>query len=164
MIKIITISATSLLLVLFSQAQKNCSVDNLSAEDKTKLKFFWEQLKSSLTAKDKKKLSELIHFPLYCGGCVLDSMYKKDDVVSIKRKEYENIDFSTFFDGRLLEYINRNPFPQNLDLLNNSSNVNNKCHFDFEYARVTNPPGRQDIISIEKISGKFKIVSGWSIP
>ena len=157
-----------LLIAGYSYSQQECDSTDLQA-DKFQLQNFWTAFKDAVNQKDKVKLAALVRFPFTCDYCIIDSAKQSNKShIKVARAVFDHSQYQIFFADRLVTEINKHNLPQDLFIFQPYYNtVDKKCSYSFQYvARNENfqHPGMQHFFDIQKVNGKFKIISAWTLP
>ena len=148
--------------------QQQCDSTNLQA-DKDQLRMFWIALKESVNRKDKEKLSELVSFPFNCDYCIVDSAKGiNKPYIKVTKTSFDKSQYQIFFAERLVTEINRRSFPADDSIFQSYYNtISKKCSYSFGYTvrdETSQHPGMQHFFDIQKVNGRFKISSAWTLP
>ncbi|MDB5222066.1 MAG: FAD-dependent pyridine nucleotide-disulfide oxidoreductase [Chitinophagaceae bacterium] len=157
------------LLTINLYGQEKCDIKKMSTQDKILLKKFWKDLTDALNTKNKEKLSTLVRFPFNCTRCIIDTSHPTDEPsVRITKKQFDQSQYKIFFENKFIDMANKYTLPKDFFIFTSGYNtLNKKCSYSFNYISVTETkqhPGRQEWFDIQKISGRFKIISTWTLP
>jgi hypothetical protein len=157
-----------LLNAAYSFSQQKCDSTVLQA-DKVQLQNFWTALKDAINHTDKVKLANLVRFPFTCDYCIIDSNKQGNKpYTKVTKTTFDKSQYQIFFADRLVREINKRNLPHDLFIFQPYYNtVDKKCSYSFQYiARDENAqhPGMQHFFDIQKVNGKFKIISAWTLP
>ena len=157
-----------LLTASFSFGQQKCDSSILRA-DKILLQKFWTDFKDAVNNKDKVKLASLCRFPITCDYCIVDSNKQNNKpYIKVTKATFDKSQYQIFFTERLVKEINQHNLPQDIFIFQPYYNtVDKKCTYSFQYiARDENAqhPGMQHFFDIQKVNGKFKVISAWTLP
>ena len=158
-----------LLLTVNFYGQKKCDITKTSQEDKTLLKNFWEEFKEALNAKNKEKLSKVVKFPFNCDRCIIYTSQPSDEPsIRITKKQFDKNQYKIFFENKLINMVNKYHLPKDFFIFSSDYNTLNKqCSYSFNYISLMETkqhPGRQEWFDVQKINGRFKIISTWTLP
>lgn len=162
------ISIAGLLASLASYSQQKCD-SNLIQADKVLLQDFWISFKEALNDKDKTKLENLCRFPFNCDYCILDSANQSDQpYIKVSKTSFEKSQYKIFFTDRLINEVNKHSLPKDIFIFKPYYNtLDKKCSYSFSYIALEENrqhPGRQHFFDVQKVKGKFKIISAWTVP
>ena len=108
-------------------------------------------------------LAELCDFPFDCDYC--DDEEFQNDSIKVSRKSFDKNQYKLFFNQKLKTHFNKKNI---LEILSpNYGALEEKCSYRFGYICIepsSETEGRQIYFVIEKINGKFKIISTWTVP
>jgi hypothetical protein len=149
--------------------QQECDSLQLSQTDKILFQDFWTEFKSAINNKDKPALANLCRFPFNCDYCILDSTALSDKpYIKVSKASFEKSQYKIFLNNNLVQEVNRRNMPEDLYIFQAYYNsIDKKCSFSFNYIAIEENekhPGMQHYIDIQKINGRFKIISTWTIP
>jgi len=137
--------------------------------DKILLQTFWVTFKDAINDNDKNKLADICRFPFNCDYCILDSTKQNDrPYFKITKSSFDKSQYQIFFVPRLVREVNKHSLPEDLFIFQPYFNtVDKKCSYIFGYVAVeenAQHPGMQHFFDIQKINGRFKIISTWTLP
>lgn len=160
--------AIGLLVALNLFGQDTCSISKLTQQDRALLKQFLVDFKAAVVERNKTKLASLCQFSFACDYCVLDSTnqtYKP--YVNVSRKEFEKSQYQIFFEERLRRAVIKYQSLEDFIVTTYYDSTTKRCRYSFMYVvREENQqhPGMQRFFDVQKVKGKFKIISTWTVP
>jgi hypothetical protein len=160
-------SITGLFACLNLFSQQMC--DSVSQTNKVLLQNFWAEFKNAINNKDTAKLSSLCRFPFNCDYCILDTTHPSHKpFIKVTKTSFYKSQYKIFFAEKLIKEVNKYDFPKDIFILKPYYNTyDKKCSYSFGYPVLEENeqhPGLGHYFDIQKINGKFKIISSWTIP
>ncbi|TMI62904.1 MAG: hypothetical protein E6H07_15995 [Bacteroidetes bacterium] len=149
-------------LSIFVNGQVNC--DRQKQKDSIQLEQFCIGFKKAVNQRDLKNISEFFQFPFPCSACNIKDNSNSKEPYMVSYKRFLQGKYDEFFGAWFMETVSKGRL---FELLQASENDKGKCSFFFGYPMVLpseRTEGHQGFLTIEKINGKFKITSIWSVP
>lgn len=151
----------------WSLAYSQSAIVHMTSSDSVLLTNFWDDLKTALNNKDPKSIKRLCEFPFNCSAC-LDSLDDNKNYILVDNVNFDKGRYRVFFDKELIRTVNKFTMPKDLFIFHSAMNDRNKIiGYEFSYIRhpeTQHHPSQQGWITLKKMSGKYKIISFWTIP